>query len=90
MEYKSGWSRKQVFLLVWVGFDTYSTILRSYSISTSMSARSSLYIKDNDHKYGEIVMFHDPKTSKVIGLQCCFCIAFGLEEKFGCKHKATT
>jgi hypothetical protein len=55
-----------------------------------MSARSSSYIKDNDYKYGVIVTFHDPKTSKVIGLQCCFCIAFSREEKVNSKCKVTT
>jgi hypothetical protein len=76
--------------LVRVGFNMYSIILRSYSISTSMSARSSLYIKDNDRKYGVIVMFRDPKTSKVNGLQCRLCITFGWGERFDCKHKAMT
>jgi len=90
VEYKSGWSRKRVLLLVLVGFDTYSTILCSYLISASMLARLSLYIKDNDRKYGVIVTFCDPKTSKVIGMQCCLCIAFSWEEKVGSKCKATT
>jgi len=33
-----------------------------------MLVRLSSYVDDNDHKYGVIVMFHDPKTSKVINL----------------------
>jgi hypothetical protein len=37
-----------------------------------------------------IVISCDPKTSKVIGLQCCFYIAFVLEEKVNSKHKAMT
>ncbi len=55
-----------------------------------MSARSLSYVKDNDHKYGMIVMFHDPKTSKVIGLQWRFCIAFGWKENVNSKCKVTT
>jgi len=36
-------------------------------------------------------MFHDPKTSKVTGLLCCFCIAFGDREgKVSSKRKAMT
>jgi len=52
--------------------------------------RSSGYVKDNDVHYGLKVAHRDPKSSKVIGLQCCFCIAFGREEKVGSKCKATT
>ncbi len=55
-----------------------------------MLARSSLYVQDNDHKYGMIIMSHNPKTSKVIGLQCHLRITFGQEEKVGSKHKAKT
>ncbi len=55
-----------------------------------MYACSSSYIKDNDHKYGVIVMSHNPKTSKVIGLQCRFCIAFSREDNVTSKRKATT
>ncbi len=55
-----------------------------------MSTCPLSYIKDNDHKYGVIVSSHGPKTSKVIGLQCHFCITFSQEEKVGSKHKATT
>lgn len=55
-----------------------------------MSAHSLSYVKNNNHKYGVIVISRDPKTSKVIGLQCCFCIAFDWEEKVGCKRKVTT
>lgn len=90
MEYKSGWSRKRFLLLVSVGFDTFLAILHSYSIFALMSAHSLSYVKDNDHKYGVIIISCDPKTSKAIGLQCCFCIAFNWEEKVGCKRKVTT
>jgi len=80
-EYKSRWSRKRVLLLVSVGFDMYSAILRSYLILALMSTRSLLYVKDNDRKYGVIVSSHNPKTSKVIGLQCHFYITFSQEER---------
>ncbi|CAM6016460.1 unnamed protein product [Sphagnum balticum] len=43
--------------------------------------RSSRYVKDNDVRYGLKVTYRDPKSSKVTGLQCRFCIAFGREEK---------
>jgi hypothetical protein len=65
-------------------------ILNSYSISALMLAHSLSYVKDNNRKYGVIVTSRNPKTSKVIGLQCCFCIAFGWEEKVNSKCKATT
>ncbi|CAK9869333.1 unnamed protein product [Sphagnum jensenii] len=52
--------------------------------------RSSGYVKDNDVRYGLKVVHHDPKSSKVIRLQCHFCIAFGREEKVGSKRKAVT
>jgi hypothetical protein len=52
--------------------------------------RSSGYVKDNDVRYGLKVAHRDPKSSKVIGLQCRFCIAFGREEKVGSKRKAAT
>jgi hypothetical protein len=55
-----------------------------------MSTRSLSYVKDNDRKYGVIVSSRGPKTSKVIGLQCHFCITFSQEEKVDSKHKATT
>ncbi len=56
-----------------------------------MSGKCSLgYVKDNDVRYGLKVAYRDPKSSKVTGLQCCFCIAFGREEKVGLKCKATT
>ncbi|CAK9198980.1 unnamed protein product [Sphagnum troendelagicum] len=51
---------------------------------------SSGYVKDNDVHYGLKVAYHDPKSSKVIGLQCRFCIAFGREEKVGLKRKTAT
>ncbi|KAH9574029.1 hypothetical protein CY35_01G033500 [Sphagnum magellanicum] len=52
--------------------------------------RSSGYVKDNDIHYGLKVAHRDPKSSKVIGLQCRFCFAFGREEKVGFKRKAAT
>ena len=52
--------------------------------------RSSRYVKNNDVRYGLEVMHRDPKSSKVTGLQCRFCIAFGGEEKVGWKCKAAT
>jgi hypothetical protein len=52
--------------------------------------RSSGYVKDSDVRYGLKVAHRDPKSSKVIGLQCRFCIAFGREEKVGSKRKAVT
>ncbi len=68
MEYKSGWSKKQVLLLVLVNFDTYLVILHSYSMSTLMSTHSLSYVKDNDHKYGVIVTICNSKILKVISL----------------------
>jgi hypothetical protein len=55
-----------------------------------MSFHSSAYVKANDVWYGLKVASRDPKTSKVFGLQCRFCIAFGREEKVGSKQKPTT
>jgi hypothetical protein len=52
--------------------------------------RSSGYVKDNDVRYGLKVAHRDPKSSKVIGLQCHFYIAFGWEEKVGSKCKTAT
>ncbi len=63
------------------------TLISLYVMS---GKRSSGYVKDNDVHYGLKVAHRDPKSSKVIGLQCCFCIAFGREEKVGSKCKATT
>ncbi len=60
------------------------------SLSTMSRKCSSGYVKDNDIRYGLKVAHRDPKSSKVIGLQCRFCIAFGREEKVGSKRKATT
>jgi hypothetical protein len=54
-----------------------------------MSFCSSTYVKANDAWYGLKVASHDPKTLKVPGLQCCFCITFG-REKVGSKRKPTT
>ncbi|KAH9560589.1 hypothetical protein CY35_06G113300 [Sphagnum magellanicum] len=56
-----------------------------------MSRKRSLgYVKENDVRYGLKVAHRDPKSSKVISLQCRFCIAFGREEKVGSKCKAAT
>ncbi len=60
------------------------------SLSAMFGKRSSGYVKDNDVRYGLKVAHRDPKSSKVTGLQCRFCIAFGWEEKVGLKRKATT
>ncbi len=60
------------------------------SISAMFGKRSSGYVKDNDVRYGLKVAYCDPKSSKVTGLQCRFCIAFGWEEKVGSKCKAAT
>ncbi len=55
-----------------------------------MSSRSLVYVKANDARYGLKVASRDPKTSKVLGLQCHFYITFGWEEKVGSKRKPTT
>ncbi len=47
------------------------------SLSVMSGKRSSGYVKDNDVRYGLKVAYRDPKSSKVTGLQCRFCIAFG-------------
>ncbi len=60
------------------------------SFSAMSRKCSSGYVKDNDVRYGLKVAHRDPKSSKVIGLQCHFCIAFGREEKVGSKRKAAT
>ncbi len=39
--------------------------------------RSFGYVMDNDICYGLKVVHRDPKSLKVTGLQCRFCIAFG-------------
>jgi hypothetical protein len=52
--------------------------------------RSSGYVMDNDVCYGLKVAHCDPKSSKVTGLQCLGCIAFGREEKVGSKCKVVT
>ena len=59
-------------------------------LSTMSRNHSSGYFKDNDVHYGLKVAHRDPKSSKVTGLQCRSCIAFGREEKIGSKHKAAT
>jgi hypothetical protein len=57
----------------------------------AMSGKCSLgYVKDNDVHYGFKFAHRDPKSWKVTGLQCRFCIAFGWEEKVGSKRKAAT
>jgi hypothetical protein len=54
-----------------------------------MSGNHSLgYVKDNDFRYGLKVAHREPKSSKVLALQCCGCIAFGREEKVESKRKA--
>ncbi len=60
------------------------------SLSAMSGKHSSGYVKDNDVHYGLKVVHCDPKSSKVISLQCRFCIAFGREEKVGSKWKAAT
>ncbi len=60
------------------------------SFSTMSGKCSSGYVKDNDVRYGLKVAHRDPKSSKVIGLQCRFCITFGREEKVGSKRKVAT
>ncbi len=56
-----------------------------------MSRKRSLgYVKDNDVHYDLEVAYHDFKLSKMTGLQCRFCIAFGWEEQVGSKRKAAT
>ncbi len=59
------------------------------SLSAMSGKRLSGYVKDNDVRYGLKVAHRDPKSSKVIGLQCRFCIAFG-REKVGSKRKTAT
>ncbi len=54
-----------------------------------VSSRSLMYVKANDVQYELKVAFHDPKTSMVLRLQCCFYITFGQEEKVGSKRKPT-
>ena len=60
------------------------------SLSAMSGNRSSGYVKDNDVRYGLKVAHRDPKSSKVTGLQCRNCIAFGPEEKVGSNCKAAT
>ena len=60
------------------------TLVSLYAMSGN---RSSGYVKDNDIRYGLKVAHRDPKLSKVTGLQCRGCIAFGREEKVGLKPK---
>ncbi len=60
------------------------------SLSAMSGKCSSRYVKDNDVCYGLKVAYRDCKSSKVTGLQCRFCIAFGREEKVWSKHKAAT
>ncbi len=60
------------------------------SLSAMSGKRSSRYVKDNDVRYGLKVAYRDPKSSKVTGLQCRFCIAFSREEKVGLKRQAAT
>ncbi len=60
------------------------------SLFAMSGKRSSGYVKDNDIYYGLKVAYCDPKSSKVTGLECRFCIAFGREEKVGSKRKVAT
>jgi hypothetical protein len=60
------------------------------SLSAMSGDRSSGYVKDNDVRYGLEVAHHDPKSSKVTGLECRDCIAFGRKEKVGSKRKDAT
>jgi hypothetical protein len=60
------------------------------SLSAMSGNRLSGYVKDDDVHYGLKVAHHDPKSSKVTGLQCRGYIAFGREEKVRSKHKAAT
>ena len=60
------------------------------SLSAMSENHSSVYVKDNDISYGLKVAHRDPKLSKVTGLQCHGCIAFGWEEKVGSKRKVAT
>ena len=60
------------------------------SLSAMTMNHSSGYVKDNDVRYGLMVAHRDPKSSKVTGLQCRGCIAFGWEEKVELKRKAAT
>ena len=52
--------------------------------------RSSEYVKANDDRLGLRVSSRLPNCNKVNGMQCRFCIAFGLEEKVGTKSKPST
>ena len=67
--------------------DNQFTLVSLFAMSGN---RSSGYVRDNDVHYGLKVAHHDPKSSKVTGLQCRGCIAFGREEKVGSKRKAAT
>jgi len=60
------------------------------SLSAMFGKRLLGYVNDNDVHYGLKVAYRDPKSSKVTGLQCHFCIAFGREEKVGSKRKVAT
>ena len=53
------------------------------SFSAVFGNRSLGYVKDNDVRYDLKVAHRDPKSSKVTGLHCHYCIAFGQEEKVG-------
>ena len=77
--------------VVQVGVCVHWTIdLTLVSLSAMSANRLSRYVKDNDVRYGLKVAHHDPKSSKVAGLQCRFCIAFGREEKVGLRSKVAT
>ncbi|KAI2506312.1 hypothetical protein MHU86_8142 [Fragilaria crotonensis] len=55
-----------------------------------MSSRSSEHVKSNDARLGLQIASRHVKTSKVIGIQCRFCMVFGREERSGTKRKART
>lgn len=52
--------------------------------------RPSAYMKENDKKFGSKVVSRDSKSSKVMGVQCRFCITFGREEKADAKQKVAS
>jgi hypothetical protein len=55
------------------------------------SNRASEYVKDNDVRLGLRVSTRTVNGGpQVTGLQCCFCIAFGREEKVSAKRQAST
>jgi hypothetical protein len=53
-----------------------------------MSSRASEHVKSNDARLGLQIASRHLKPSKVIGIQCRFCMVFGREERSGTKRKA--